>query len=392
MNRILSLIVVAQFFATSIWFAGNAIIKDLVIEFGLSESYLAHITSAVQIGFIIGTLFFAVFTISDRFSPSKVFFIAALSASILNLGISWFAHSGMAILLFRFGTGFFLAGIYPVGMKIAADYYDKRLGKSLGLLVGALVLGTSFPHALKAFSEGLPWAWVMYGTSILACVGGCLIILFVPDGPYRKKSQNINFLTFFEVFQIKKFRSAAFGYFGHMWELYTFWAFLPIFIGSFSGLHGINLNIALLSFIVIGMGGLSCAIGGFLTSRYLPQQIARLSLMLSGVCCILSPFFFMQNNALAFILFLLIWGMAVTADSPMFSTLVATYAPLQNKGTALTIVNCIGFALTIISIQLTQFLIPNVPASLIFIPLSIGPTLGLVAFQQVFKTPLEEAN
>ncbi|MGY6522739.1 MAG: MFS transporter [Mongoliitalea sp.] len=392
MNRILSMIVVAQFFATSLWFAGNAVVQDLAQEFELADTYLAHITSAVQVGFIVGTLFFAIFTIADRFSPSKVFFISALLAASLNLSIVWLATGGWEILVLRFGTGFFLAGIYPVGMKIASDYFDKGLGKSLGLLVGALVLGTSFPHLIKAFSTGLPWAWVLYGTSALAILGGILILIGVPDGPYRKKSQSIDFRAFSKVFRVPKFRAAAFGYFGHMWELYTFWAFVPVFMAAYMTFHEVSLDISFISFCVIGIGGVSCAIGGFLSEKLSPAFIAGSALKTSGICCALSPLFFLQASSALLILFLLIWGMAVTADSPMFSTLVASNAPADSKATALTIVNCLGFALTIPSIQLVQLLSSSLPPYMIFLVLALGPIVGLRTFQRGFSLRLPKQN
>ena len=161
MNKVLPFIVVAQFLSTSLWFAGNAVLPDLILALDLPASFLAHITSAVQFGFISGTLVFALFTIADRFSPSKVFFASSVLAAVFNLGVLFPGIEGTGILFFRFATGFFLAGIYPVGMKIASDYFQKGLGRSLGLLVGALVLGTAFPHLLKSFTSHLPWKLVI---------------------------------------------------------------------------------------------------------------------------------------------------------------------------------------------------------------------------------------
>lgn len=385
MNKILSVIVVAQFLATSLWFAGNAVIKDLAIAFSLSDSYLGHLTSAVQIGFISGTLVFAIFTIADRHSPSKIFFLSAISAGLLNLFIIWFARSGFEVLLLRFGVGFFLAGIYPVGMKIASDYFDKGLGKSLGFLVGALVLGTSLPHLLKSFSSGLSYSYVLYATSIFSWIGGFLILFLVPDGPFRKKSQDINLKAFSKVFNEKKFKAAASGYFGHMWELYTFWAFVPTFVSGYMLVHQVSYNVPLVSFFVIGIGGVSCTLGGLLSTRIAPEKIAGVSLGLSGICCLLSPLFFFIPNGIIFIFFLLIWGMAVTADSPMFSTLVASHAPSQLKATALTIVNSLGFAITILSIQLIQKFTTILTVPYLFLVLSIGPVIGLIKFRKSFE-------
>ena len=233
MKRILPIIVIAQFFCTSLWFAGNAVIAEIAATFHLDQHFLAHLTSAIQFGFITGTLVFAIFTIADRFSPSLVFFVCALIAGLLNMGITLSHIDATGILLFRFFTGFFLAGIYPVGMKIAADYYQAGLGKSLGFLVGALVLGTAFPHLLKNLTIGFPWQYILYGTSMLSLIGGLIMYIWVPDGPYRKPALAIRVTAFLQGFQLPDFRSFACGYFGHMWELYTFWAFVPIMLSNY---------------------------------------------------------------------------------------------------------------------------------------------------------------
>ena len=225
---ILPIIVFSQFCCTSLWFAGNGVMADLISTFNLNESALGHITSAVQFGFISGTLVFAILTISDRFSPSIVFFFCALIAALFNLGTILENNSFFSLFILKYSTGFFLAGIYPVGMKIAADYYDKGLGKSLGLLVGALVVGTAFPHLLKGYSFGFSWQYVIVFISFLAIIGGLLMLSFVPNGPYRKASQKLKLNAWLKNFKDTKFRSAAFGYFGHMWELYAFWAFVPV--------------------------------------------------------------------------------------------------------------------------------------------------------------------
>ena len=341
---ILPVIVISQFCCTSLWFAGNGVINDLVLNFNLNISALGHLTSAVQFGFIIGTLGFAILTIADRFSPSKVFLISALLGSLFNLGIIWESNNLMSLLLLRFFTGFFLAGIYPVGMKIAADYYKKGLGKSLGFLVGALVIGTAFPHLLKEITDLYSWKSVLMATSSLAVVGGLLMILMVPDGPYRKPSQRADLFVFFSVFRNKKFRSVAFGYFGHMWELYAFWAFVPIMLKKYSTEHTqVLFNVSLLSFLIIGIGGLACVFSGYLGQKAGIKQIAFIALLLSCGCCLISPLLFNSEYESLFIAFLIFWGMVVIADSPLLSTLVAQNAPEEIKGTALTIVNCIGY-------------------------------------------------
>jgi MFS family permease len=380
MRLILPIIVLSQFFCTSLWFAGNSVISDMAKELRLEPAFLAHLTSAIQLGFISGTLVFALCTISDRFSPSRVFFISAIIAGIFNLGLVINPSGSGEILLFRFLTGFFLAGIYPVGMKIASDYYQSGLGKSLGFLVAALVMGTAFPHLLKNFTNGLPWKYVIYSTSSLSVLGGLSVLLLIPDGPYRKPGKKLKFTAFLNGFRKKEFRQIAFGYFGHMWELYAFWTFVPVMLVSYNSQHpNVKLNVPLLSFLIIACGGIACVAGGLISQRFGAKKIAILSLFLSGVCCLASPFFLFSNSIFLFIAFLFFWGFVVIADSPLFSTLVAQNAPEESRGTSLTIVNCIGFSITIISIQSVSFFADKINEHCVYLFLAIGPVLGLLA-------------
>ena len=376
----------AQFACTSLWFAGNAVMPDLIAEFNYPDGSVAHTTSFVQFGFIIGTLIFAIFSFADKISPSKVFFVSATLAALANFSSQYFAGSMPLLLTFRFVTGFFLAGIYPVGMKIAADYHEKGLGKALGFLVGALVVGTAFPHLLRSLTTALPWQQVITGTSIAAFSGGLIILLFVPDGPFRKSAAKPDFSTAYQVFNNKSFKVAAFGYFGHMWEVYTFWAFVPIILAQYSNIHGSSsINIPLWSFIIIGLGGVSSVLGGYLSSSWGSGKTAYYALALSGLCCLLSPLIFDFPEAI-FLGILAVWGMAVIADSPQLSTLVAQSAPVENKGTALTIVNSVGFAITIVSIQTIQLLSVHIPTQFTYLLLVIGPIFGLaVMHKSVFS-------
>jgi len=380
---ILPVIVISQFCCTSLWFAGNGVINDLVDAFSLDGGAVGHLTSAVQFGFIFGTLLFAMLTISDRFPPSKVFLISAVLGSLFNLAVIWEANSLTSLLFLRFFTGFFLAGIYPVGMKIAADHYEKGLGKSLGFLVGALVLGTAFPHLLKGISDTSLWKSVLISTSSLALLGGLLMYALVPDGPYRKASQRTSLTAFFQVFQNKEFRSVALGYFGHMWELYAFWVFVPIMLEKYSIIHTqVVFDVPIWSFLIIGIGGFGCIAAAYVAQKAGTKRIAFIALLLSFVCCLLAPFMFTIELEFLFVGFLLFWGIVVIADSPLLSTLIAQSAPAEIKGTALTIVNCIGFAITIISIQLISRMMEATNSNVIFTVLAIGPILGLIALRR----------
>lgn len=380
MSRILPTIVGAQFFCTSLWFAGNAVAPDIAAELRLPPGFVATLTSAVQLGFIAGTLSFALLAVADRFSPSRVFFGSALLAAACNLGINLNGIGATELLALRFLTGFFLAGIYPVGMKIAADYYEAGLGRSLGFLVGALVLGTAFPHLLRAASAQLPWHYVTAATSALAVLGGTALVLLVPDGPHRRPGQQLRPGAFLAGFREPAFRAAAFGYFGHMWELYTFWAFVPGLLAAYNQQHpGAGLPVPLLSFLIIGLGSLACVGGGLLSQRLGPRPVAAAALALSGLCCVVSPWVLGGGSVAGLLGFLFFWGVVVVADSPLFSTLVARHAPAASRGTSLTIVNCLGFALTIVSIQLTGLLARSLPPAYLLLPLAVGPALGLWA-------------
>ena len=381
-KKILPIIVISQFCCTSLWFAGNALLNDLIENFSLQTSALEDLTSAVQFGFIAGTLLFALFTIADRFSPSKVFFFCALLGALCNVGLIFNFNTLSTLLIFRFLTGFFLAGIYPIGMKIATDHYKKGLGTSLGYLVGALVLGTALPHLLKDSMQAFSWETVLLSISGLAIFGGCLLFIFISNGPYYEKGTSLDLTICFKVFKDKAFRTAAFGYFGHMWELYAFWAFVPVLLKTYSEFYPkVQFNISLFSFFIIGIGSISCVLGSYLAEKYGTKKIAFNCLILSCACCLCAPFFFLIENEILFILFLLFWGMVVIADSPLFSTLVAQNVPEKDKGTALTIVNCVGFSITILSIQLISSVFQSTSSAFVFLLLAIGPILGLVSLR-----------
>jgi MFS family permease len=374
---ILPLIVLSQFAGASLWFVGNAILPELQQQWHLEGNAIGTITSIVQLGFIGGTLVFSLLAIADRFTPSRVFFVCSLLAALSNLGIVWIANDAITLMTFRFLTGFFLAGIYPVGMKIAADWYEQGLGKALGYLLGALVLGTAFPHLLKASAYHLPWREVIYVTSAIALTGGLLIWTLVPEGPYRKKGSSFHPGVIIQVFRSKDFRAASFGYFGHMWELYAFWAFVPVLLQIHQQHQPAGYNI-------IGTGSAGCIIGGYVSQKAGSARVAFYALLASGLCCC-TCWLFVQTGDIIYLLFLLIWGVVVIADSPQFSALVAQTAPAENKGTAITIVVCIGFAITIASIQLLNYLFHRYETIFSFLVLIPGPVFGLLALYPLAK-------
>lgn len=380
-RRILPVVIVAVFMGTSPWLAGNAVIGDLERLWRLSPDAVTYVTSSVQLGFIAGTLLFAVLTVSDLFSPRKVFLVCSLLVATSNASIDLFAHGFTSLMVCRFLTGFFLAGIYPVGMRAIAGWYREDLGKALGYLLGGLVLGTAFPQLVEALGGELPWSRVIITISAVAATGGVLMYLLVPDGPHLSASAKLDPGAFRVIFASRRLRASAFGYFGHMWELYAFWAFVPVLLAVHVGSGTVvRLDIAFWSFVVIGAGSIGCVVGGLLSGRFGSARIAFAQLAVSGVCCLVSPFLIEAPTGI-FLLFLVVWGITVVGDSPQFSSLNALNAPSGLVGSALTIVNCIGFSITIISIQLLGFAGHYIDTRWLFPILAIGPIVGLFAMR-----------
>ena len=378
---ILPVIVFSQFAGTSIWFSGNSVLAELLQSGAAASSISGWVTGAVQLGFITGTLVFAFFSISDRFSPRLVFLLCTVAGALFNLSIIMAGTSLVALLLLRLATGFFLAGIYPVGMKIAAGWYEKGLGNALGFLIGALVLGTAFPHLLKGGFAALSWQAVMAVSSGVCLFGGLLMALLVPDGPYLKTASALDPRALTALFRRRMLRAAALGYFGHMWELYTLWAFVPVFLSAYASQNpDVLLNLPVWSFAIIGIGSLGCIVGGMLSIRHGSAVVAAFQLAVSGLCCLLSPFLFALPPGV-FLPFMLLWGTAVVGDSPQFSAMVARTAPGELVGSALTLVNCIGFSITVVSLAVVQWLAALLPAQYLLLVLVAGPIVGLFAMR-----------
>ncbi|HEX5111324.1 MAG TPA: MFS transporter, partial [Saprospiraceae bacterium] len=283
--------------------------------------------------------------------------------------------------------GFFLAGIYPTGMKIAADYFEKEISKALGFLLGALVLGSAFPLLLRSGFLTMDWKMAIMITSLLALLGGIMVFLMIPNGPYRKAGTGFNFSIIFFIFKNALLRKSVFGYFGHMWELYAFWAFVPTgvwYVANHFNTGASSNHVMGLSFVIIAIGSIACIIGGYMALNYGSAKVAMFALISSGLCCLLSPWVLESKSQLVYY-FLLFWGMTVIMDSPQFSSLVSKYAPVENRGAALTIVNCIGFSITIFSIQLLDFLSGVMEVRWIFLFLLPGPVFGVIALMGLKK-------
>lgn len=361
-------IILSQFLSGSIWFAGNVAYQG--------QGFLL---SAVQFGFILGTLVFAVLNISDRYSPATVFMLCGIAGAIFNFsGIFLVDYRGL-LLLSRILCGVSLAGIYPVGMKIAASWYQKTLSRALGWLVGALVLASGFPYFIRAMSWQGGADVILAMTSLLCLLGGLIQFFLVGDGPHLPKGSKFDIHVIKKVFDHPGFRASSFGYFGHMWELYAVFAYAPLLIQTLGFEHG-----NLLSFLFFGAGFLGCGIGGIIAMKIGSRLVALISLFVSGAICLISPMLIRLPDVAALTI-IMIWGVAVVTDSPQFSSLNTKFAPKAYVGSALTIVNCIGFLITIVTIELSGLLIDRFGVWIAFLPLAAGPAFGWLALKRHVK-------
>ena len=377
-RRILPVIVLAQFAGTSLWFAVNAVMPDLQQAWGLPAAAVGTLTSAVQLGFVAGTLVFALLLVADRFPPANVFLVCSLLGALANAAILLADGSIGVLLALRFAVGFLLAGIYPVGMKIAALWYRERLGAVLGVLIGALVLGTALPHGLRALAAGgavgdVPWQAVVLAVSGLAAMGGVATWLLVPHQRPPAGAARITPRALSLIWTDRKLRASVFGYFGHMWELYAFIVLAPLIVAT-RLTSGAAISAA--AFWAIAAGFVGCVGGGLAARRFGSARIAQVQLATSCVCCLVAPLLLAAPLPL-FFAWLLLWGATVAGDSPQFSTLTAQNAPPQVVGSVLTFSNCIGFAISVVSIQLFVTAAQRWPLALVLPWLAVGPLIGL---------------
>ena len=380
-RHVLPVLVLAQLAGTSPWFAVNAVMPELQHQYGWPASDVGTLTSAVQFGFIAGTLLFALLAIADRFSARRVFLLCALACAGCTFAGAWSAGSFRQLLLWRTLTGFFLAGIYPVGMKIASQWFPQGLGAALGWLIGALILGSASAHAVRGLGAALPWPVVFYSVAAAAALGGLLLYAALPERPRPAgRGPGLQWRALGSIWTDRKVRASVFGYFGHMWELYTVWVLVPAILAT--RLAGAALSWA--AFAVLGAGAVGCIGGGLWARRVGSARVAAWQLGASGLCCVAAPWLLNAPAAL-FGLWLLLWGVTVAGDSPQFSALTAANAPLQAVGSVLTLANSIGFAISIASIQLFVTLAQTRPLGTLLPWLGLGPLLGLLALRPLWR-------
>lgn len=373
----------------SLWFSGSAVVPALTKEWHLSANAANWLTLSVQLGFVVGTLLSALLNLPDIISPRHLFTLTAVLGAIVNGAFGWFAHSASTGIALRFLTGMFLAGVYPPAMKILATWFRHGRGLALGVLVGALTLGKAAPYLVNGIGSS-NWRYNVISVSVLAVIGGLVVLLFVDDGPYALPAARFDWKQVGRAFHNRGVRLANLGYFGHMWELYAMWTWIPFMIRASLSSRGSNPSLAeVSSFLVIGCGAAGCVVAGLIADRIGRTVVTSAAMIVSGSCCVLIGFLF-GAHPFALLIVAAIWGASVVADSAQFSACITELGDQQYLGTALTIQTCLGFLLTTISIQLIPLVVNRVGWRYAFAILAPGPLFGVVAMLRLRGLPEAE--
>jgi len=383
----LALLALTEFLGMSVWFSASAVVPALVSAWDLTASEQAWLTMSVQLGFVVGALGSAILNLADRVPARWLFAISSLLAGGATLLIPAAGGSFPAVLILRFMTGVFLAGVYPVGMKIMATWTREDRGFGVGLLVGALTLGSAAPHLLKALGGIGDWKPVLVLSGSMAIAGGLLAGLLVREGPYRTAAPKFDWKYAAGIWRNKEIALANLGYFGHMWELYAAWTWVPVFLfASFRG-SGVDERWAgLAGFAFIAAGSAGSLVAGRLADRLGRTMVTSAAMVISGLCCLLAGFFF-GGNPWALFAVCLIWGFAVVADSAQFSAGVSELCPTERTGTVLTLQTSLGFLLTLVTIRLVPTFERLVTWRWAFAFLALGPAAGIWAMLRLRRLP-----
>ncbi len=384
--RVLFLLSLAELLAMSLWFTGTAVLPQ-VTSLSLWHSDLAlgsWLTIAVQIGFAVGAVTFALFNVPDIFSPIKVFTIAAILASATNAAFAWAAADPLTAILLRGATGFFLAGVYPVGMKIIAGWFQKGRGLALGIMIGALTVGSALPHAANSIG-GIPWRGVVLLGSAQALLGALIVAFAVHQGPFATPQSRLDISQVWEIVRNRKLRLANLGYLGHMWELYGMWAWIAVIVAASSGWPRVRFEAW--AAVAIGIGIVGCVWAGAASDRLQHSadsirmaqraKVTIAAMAVSATCCVVAALVFHRPAWLVAVS--IVWGIAVIADSAQFSAIISEVAEKSYIGTALTLQTALGFLLTAFAIRAAAAIAARFGWQWALASLAVGPLLGIWA-------------
>ncbi len=387
-GRSIAALILAQVLALAPWFSGSAVLPALQAEIVISDLQGVALTSGVQVGFVLGALFSAILGLADRLEPRRFFMASAFAAALSNAALLVVDPASGAAILCRLVTGAAMAGIYPVGMKIAAGWARGDLGLLVGLLVGALALGSASPHLVRALG-GVDWRVTILVTSLLAFAAG-LVIRFVAIGPSSSPARRFVPGAIALVWRRQDLRLVNLGYLGHMWELYALWAWLAVFLDASFRFHmgseAASFWASVATFAAIGTGGLGCVVAGFAADRIGRTAVTAIALAISGACALLAGFTFAAAPYLTVAL-CLVWGASAIADSAQFSAATAELSAPEHVGTMLTIQTCAGFTLTLVSIHLLPIAAETVGWQLAPALLAVGPAVGIWAMLALRRRP-----